>query len=485
MAAFDYTSRDFDTIKRDLLARANRVFPEWTDRDPSDFGMLLVDLWAYSADVLHYYIDRAAGEAFLPTAQQRESVLAIANLLDYTPRGRSGAFAELTLTNSTNADVVIPALTEFVARHDGKTYFCYTENGGTVPALSSVVISVYEGALVQNESLAVSNGRPGQRFSLFQRGVVDRSIVVTVDEGDGAPRQYRRVPSLAAADTGERVFYTNTAADGTTEVVFGNAVNGLIPPSGSPITATYSYSSGLEGNLPQNSIVSFKAVPPQGIGIASSTQFVGGVDEEGIDSMKTSIPIVIGAQNRAVTRSDFVALTLQVSGVAKASVDFVPTVGGNASVTVFPQPQRGDYLTTGDTFQTVSAELQQDVVDFLQPLALLGVDVLCAPQVDWQPVDLHVTVHVNSRYVSNWVKQDVEKAIDTLFAFDNVFFGQRLTLGQVYRLILDVPGVDYCEVTLFDLAGDTAVSTDILIDELELPKKGTVLVSPVGGITTS
>jgi hypothetical protein len=60
MASFDYSSRDYSTIKSDLLARASRIAPEWTDRDPSDFGMVLVDLWSQMGDVLHYYVDPPA-----------------------------------------------------------------------------------------------------------------------------------------------------------------------------------------------------------------------------------------------------------------------------------------------------------------------------------------------------------------------------------------------------------------------------------------
>ena len=57
---FDFASRDYENIRRDLLIRAERVLPDWTDRDPSDFTMLLVDLWAYMGDIMHYYIDRVS-----------------------------------------------------------------------------------------------------------------------------------------------------------------------------------------------------------------------------------------------------------------------------------------------------------------------------------------------------------------------------------------------------------------------------------------
>ena len=183
------------------------------------------------------------------------------------------------------------------------------------------------------------------------------------------------------------------------------------------------------------------------------------------------------------------ALATQVSSVSKATIAFTPSVAGpsagNASVTVYPQAARSDFLTTVDTFQTVSATMQEDVVAAIQPRALLGVTVLCASQIDWQPIDVEVTVYVSDRFVSNWVKRDVEAAVDELFDFDNVFFGQRLTLGQLYRIILNVPGVDYAVATKFDTAGGSAVETSITIPELQLPKKGTVVFTMVGGITTS
>jgi hypothetical protein len=85
MATFDYTSRDYLSIRQDLINRASITIPEWDGADASEFANVFVDLWAYMGDVLHFYIDRAAAETFLSTATQRESVLAIANLMDYKP----------------------------------------------------------------------------------------------------------------------------------------------------------------------------------------------------------------------------------------------------------------------------------------------------------------------------------------------------------------------------------------------------------------
>jgi uncharacterized phage protein gp47/JayE len=483
MTNFDLTSRDYDTIKTDLLARAGRVFPEWTDRDTSDFGMLFVDLWASMADVLHYYIDRVAGEAFLATATQRESVLAFANLMDYVPSARSSA-------------VVIPQYTEFIARVTDTTYQSYAPVGGTVPALGTLTLQLLEGTIVIEETLTTStNGLAGQRYPLRNEGAVGTSVRVFVYEDGVTATEYQHVPRLATSEAGARVFVLNTAPTGETEVVFGNSSNGLPPPAGSRVTSTYAFSRGADGNMPANSVVGFRTTTPVGVSTGNSTAFTGGTNDESISSMKRSIPAVVSAQNRAVTAEDFVALALQVVGVGKAAISYAPgDLTHNASVTMYPQAFVSDWLTSSAVAGPVTAQMQTDIVAAIQPRALLGVTVRSATSIDWTPIYVAATVYVNERFVSNWVFKDVAAAIDELFDYDNVFFGQRLSLGQLYQIILNVPGVDYANVTRFDTNPAGTAQPSIMIDypvlgsitpTPKLPKKGNVSLTMSGGISTS
>jgi hypothetical protein len=492
--AFDYSSRDYSTIKADLLARASRIAPEWTDRNASDFGMVLVDLWAYMGDVLHYYVDRAAGESVLPTATQRESVLAFANLLDYEPSGRTGAEATVLLTNSSSIDIVVPQYTKFIARYDNKTYQAYSPSSATVPANSTQNITVKEGTLVYSPAETLTNSASGlssQRYTLTNQEVVRNSVVITVYEDGITPTTYRKVTRLSNAVSGDRVYSLQTTANGDIDVVFGTEVRGFIPPPGSTITAIYSYSSGSGGNLPANSVTAFRDANPAGISITSSSAFSGGVDAESIPSMKSSIPALTTAQNRAVTKADFVNLALSVDGVSKAAVSYTPNPAGgasagNASVTVYGQTNRtNDYLTTSDVSQTVSAETQAAIVSAIQPKAMLGIDVVAAPTITWTQININVNVYVNENAVALYVKNDVEEAINNILSFDSVSFGQTLSLGQVYRSILSQFGVDYAEITLFDESGGSAVETSITVGATSLPKKGAVAVTAIGGVTST
>jgi hypothetical protein len=112
----DYTSRDYAALINDLLTLIPSYLPEWTDRSPGDFGIVLIELFAYMGDILNFYSDRIANESFLATAQQRQSVLNIASLLDYAPHGNVSATVQLQFTiGAPSVPVLIPKYVTQVA----------------------------------------------------------------------------------------------------------------------------------------------------------------------------------------------------------------------------------------------------------------------------------------------------------------------------------------------------------------------------------
>src|SRR5215472_12862249 len=82
-------------------------------RDPGDLSIALPDSWAVVLDVLTFYSERVANEAFLRTAVEQRSVTEIAALIGYEPSPGVAASATLAFTLSTASgapeSVVIPA----------------------------------------------------------------------------------------------------------------------------------------------------------------------------------------------------------------------------------------------------------------------------------------------------------------------------------------------------------------------------------------
>jgi hypothetical protein len=82
-------------------------------RDPSDFSIALLDSWATVLDILTFYSERLANEAFLRTAVDQRSVTDLAALVGYVPSPGVAASAALAFTLATApgspASVLIPA----------------------------------------------------------------------------------------------------------------------------------------------------------------------------------------------------------------------------------------------------------------------------------------------------------------------------------------------------------------------------------------
>jgi uncharacterized phage protein gp47/JayE len=99
----DYVTKDYDGFRQAMLNQIPLLLPNWTDRSETDFGIVLIELFAYVADILSYYQDRVANEAYLDTATQRRSVTELLRLIDY--QIGPGLAASAYIHFDTSADV--------------------------------------------------------------------------------------------------------------------------------------------------------------------------------------------------------------------------------------------------------------------------------------------------------------------------------------------------------------------------------------------
>ena len=95
--AIKYTSRDFNSIKQDLVNYAKRYYSNtYKDFSESGFGSLMLDTTAYIGDILSFYLDYSVNESFLDTAIEYENILKHAKQLGYkfSPNPASFGIAE-------------------------------------------------------------------------------------------------------------------------------------------------------------------------------------------------------------------------------------------------------------------------------------------------------------------------------------------------------------------------------------------------------
>ena len=88
-----YTSRDFDSIKTDLINHAKRYYPEQVaDFTQASFNSMILDSVAYVGDVLSYYVDYSVNESFLDTAVEIGNIRKHANAVGFNYAGISVAY---------------------------------------------------------------------------------------------------------------------------------------------------------------------------------------------------------------------------------------------------------------------------------------------------------------------------------------------------------------------------------------------------------
>jgi hypothetical protein len=107
----DYLAKDYSSFRQALLDFIPTRLPDWTERSEADIGMMLLELFAATADTLSYMQDRVANEAFLASATQRRSVAGHLDLIGYEMDQGSAAHTWLQFrVNSTQTLASQPGL---------------------------------------------------------------------------------------------------------------------------------------------------------------------------------------------------------------------------------------------------------------------------------------------------------------------------------------------------------------------------------------
>lgn len=466
----DYTSRDFDSTRSLLIGLARGTFPEWlTVGEANDFGTVLLEMVAYTSDIMNFYIDRVASEAFLGTAIRRQSVLWIADMLGYQHIGQQAASVVLTASvpGSAAMPFTIPTGTQLRASKYPLVNF-ETDYDVTIAPGQSAVVAASEGTSFAG-TFGTSKGAPNSDFVLADLGIVFQTVTVQTNEA-GRIIDWVRLDSVLSAAPNQSAFATYVDDSGYTHIIFGDNSAGRIPPTGLELRATYRFGVGASANaLPPGAVDTLGISAPSGFTITSIDKPLGGADPETIDSMRFSIPRTASSQNRAVTLNDFQSLSLQVPGVAKA------TAYGQvySAVTVRIAPVGG----AAGLDSAALAQLRDAVSYQLSLQSVLGAtvfieDVYQNSNQGWDDAVIDMDVYVLAGYSRPQTLSAVSSALKNLFAFDNVGFGTRISIGDVYRTATNITGVDYIQLnSLYSTeSGATGTITNIVPTGRKIPR---------------
>ena len=113
LSEIGYRPGSFASFRKALLNELART-PELSglrSRVSDDYTVSAVEMWAAVADVLAFYLERIANDAFVRTAPTRDAVLRLVRLIDYHLAPGVAATTRLAFTLERGSEALIPART--------------------------------------------------------------------------------------------------------------------------------------------------------------------------------------------------------------------------------------------------------------------------------------------------------------------------------------------------------------------------------------
>jgi hypothetical protein len=410
----DYSDRDLASIRPRFASLIRSVLPSWTDSQIANFGNILKDLYAWSADIQSFALDGQAAEAFLPTATQRASLLKLAAITGYKPAGAAAASTVETFTGvGLSANVPIPAGTTITNLDPDHPIEFQTLSPLTLtPAAPTAQVAVSHSKLVTETFPAM--GAPDFTIQLTETPYLPGTLSLSTSVQGQFAEEIGN--SFVTSGPSDQTYVAKVDDNDRATVVFGDGVAGAIPLG--IITASYRIGGGFRGNVAAHSLQAL-ATPLLDIHGAAANVTVdnvnaatGGADREGTESIRRGIPTRVTTRGMSIARKDYEVHAREIPGV-----DRILALTSNEDWDVpLNTVQLYGVFAGAPNFPALDAIRRQFVSSDTPPWpcpASTEVGVYVAPLVD---IDVTCTVYLRPRAVPTIVDAEIRSALQALFA---------------------------------------------------------------------
>jgi hypothetical protein len=241
------------------------------------------------------------------------------------------------------------------------------------------------------------------------------------------------VPTLYSQPPTAQVYATLNLPGGTTQVVFGDGVEGATLPTGTNnIQASYRVGTGSAGNVPAGAITTLVDRPVGVSGVTNPQTATGGQDPQSIDDIRANAPLTVLTLGRAVSLTDYQNFAASFAGISKAAALWIPN-GAYRGVFLTVASSNGAQLLS--TSQTLSY-----LITALQNYGNPNVALYVASYTE-TTFGLKANVLYDTAYSQPAVQAAIQSLLQSTYSFANRSFGQGVTNDEIAALIQSVPGV--------------------------------------------
>ena len=180
-----YTSRDFNSIKGELIQYAKRYYSNsYKDFSEAGFGSLMLDTVSYIGDMLSFYLDYNVNESFLDTSIEYDNILRIGKQMGFRFKGNPASFGQASFY------IIVPANAN--ATDPDPDYIPILKKGSTFSSRDGITFTL-------NEDINFADPDNEQ-------------VIATVDTGNGNPTGYA-IKAAGQVISGEVMSETKTVGD--------------------------------------------------------------------------------------------------------------------------------------------------------------------------------------------------------------------------------------------------------------------------------
>jgi hypothetical protein len=414
----DYTKISFEDLVNQLIAIL-KTKDAWKDAYLQSTGMTLIELYAYVAQLLLYYLKRSYEELFVDSAQYWESLCKIANMLEAPvkrPIGASGV-VKLKLKEASSVSVVVPRGTQLTC--DGVLFYTVSDvvfNPGEVEK----EVVVRQGVWVERSFVSDGN-QMRQDYRIVGSNVSDVDVEVYV--GD---MRYS-VVSYFGQTLDEFQVKVWTSPDRALNVSFLRGFG--MPSYGEVVRVRYSEvdPSFFPSVNSQWSVVG----DDRFVVVADLSKFSRGAGWEDVESFRQRLQGWYGVGQRLNSKDDFELAVKSVAGVK-----FVQVV---SVMDNFQAPFRAvEIYVTDEEGKEPSEDIMNRVRKWLDRLGGIGVMYLLKP-VQLVKIAVYVRIYTSRMYDVNAIQKQAVDMIKGLYR--EVGIQEWLPIMRLRDKLLTIAGV--------------------------------------------
>jgi hypothetical protein len=428
------TDLDFSTIKNNLKTYLQS---QDTLKDYNYDGAalnILLDVLAYNTQYNSYYLNMVANEMFMDSALLRNSVVSQSKLLGYIPTSATApeAIINVTFRQINDSSLTIPQFTNFLSEAiDGKNYNFVTTNSTTVNVTNNQAVfnnlSIKQGTKTTLSYVVDSTQNPTYTFKITSTDIDTSTLQVVVQESssNSSYQVYTLASDYMTLENDSLVYFLQEGLNGYYEIYFGNDILGKKLKDGNIVKMTYIITSGPSATGANNFVLMDSVSGYANNVVTPVSAATNGLEKESISSIKFQAPKTYSAQNRAVSKEDYIT-AIQKNKLGY-TFDGVNVWGGQEN----DPPVYGQVficLKPSGTYTLTPTQKQRLITDVIKPISVMTVEPTIVDP-DYTYIKLTTNVYYDPKkttLTSSQIQNNVKTAIynlaaNTLNTFQSTF----------------------------------------------------------------